>query len=368
MTAVLDDAGRTFSLSGGQLLLLSMLPVLAFGLTAPVAGLLARRVGVNNAMGAALLLLALSLMLRVWGNGLLLPATFIAGSAIMVVSVLLPRALKYHHANGWWTGLVSVGFGIGAALGAGLARPLEAISAGSLRFALAAWSVPALIAGVMVLLSSRRLPKDSGLRVTSVGEKPAVSMRALVRQPVAVAVALFFGLQALLYFAMTSWLPSLLIDRGVSAGDAALLLAWFSVAGFVPTLLMPVLAAKPAWLKILPAGIGCAAVLGFVLLLVAQGPALVAVVGFLGAVESAAFGLGLALVVQRSTDAETAGSLSALTQGGGFALAATGPLLVGAIHQATGGWQLPLTLMLGVSVLLALAGFFASRGNAVGPR
>lgn len=370
VAAVLEDLGAKSGLDDGQVLLLSMLPVLAFGVTAPLAGLLARRVGVNNAMGLGLLALAVALVGRMADPALLLPATFLSGAAIMVVSVLIPQALKAHRANGWWTGLATVGYGVGAALGAGLVHPVANLVSGSLSASLALWSIPALLAAALMFISTRNLGADSALRAGVVPASPHTARGSavigqLLRQPLAVALTLFFGLQALLYFSVTSWLPSLLISRGVSAPDAATMLAWFSVAGFVPTLLMPVLAARPRWLRVLPAGIGLAILAGLLGLMFAQGAALVAVVGYLGAMQSAAFGLGLTLVVMRSSDVRTAGAMSALAQGGGFALAAGGPLLIGAVHQSTGAWLWPLVLMAAVATVLAGVGAMVVRGPNV---
>lgn len=370
VAAVLEDLGAKFGLDDGHVLLLSMLPVLAFGVTAPLAGILARRLGVNNAMGLGLIALGVALVGRMAVPALLLPATFLSGAAIMVVSVLIPQALKAHRANGWWTGLATVGYGVGAALGAGLVHPVADLASGSLNVSLALWSVPALAAAALMFMSTRRLDSDSalGAGLVSVGMKQARgagAMGQLLGQPLAVALTLFFGLQALLYFSVTSWLPSLLISRGVSSQDAAMMLAWFSVAGFLPTLLMPVLAARPRWLRVLPAGIGVAILVGFVCLMVAPGAALFAVVGYLGAMQSAAFGLGLTLVVMRSSDVRTAGAMSALAQGGGFALAAGGPLLIGAVHQMTDAWLVPLVLMAAAAALLACVGAVAVRGPQV---
>ncbi|WP_081710286.1 MFS transporter [Arthrobacter sp. 35W] len=370
MAAVLEDAGRHFALDGLQLLLLSMLPVLAFGATAPLAGVLARRIGVERTMGWALTALGAALVARVLAGPLLLPATFASGAAIMVVSVLVPQALKQYGANGWWTGLASVGFGVGAALGAGLIRPLQGLAGGSLETALALWSVPALAAAALVFLAASRnrqgpAPAPAGSNRGAVSASGPGTLRVLLAQPVAVALMFYFGLQALMYFSVTAWLPSLLVGRGATPADAALMLAWFSVAGVVPTFLMPVLASRPGWLRILPAAIGVAVLAGFLWLMVADGPSLFAVVGFLGAAESAAFGMAVALVVLRSADPATAGAMSALSQGGGFALAAGGPALIGGLHQMTGDWALPVLLLAGFAALLVVAGAAAVRGQQV---
>ena len=53
--------------------------------------------------------------------------------------------------------------------------------------------------------------------------------------------------------------------------------------------------------------------------------------------------------------------MSALVQGGGYIVAATGPLVVGAVHEATGGWTAPLLVVLAAVLVLLVAGLASAR-------
>ncbi len=53
----------------------------------------------------------------------------------------------------------------------------------------------------------------------------------------------------------------------------------------------------------------------------------------------------MALFVLRSRDVPHTSALSGMAQSVGYTLAALGPLLIGALHDATGGWALPLALL-----------------------
>ena len=358
--------------------LLAALPVLAFGISAPCGPWLARRLGAGRAVALAMLLLAVALTARVLLPALMLPGTFLAGMAIMTASVLLPQIVKANQGTGWWTGLCSMGFGLGAALGAGLIQPLQHVVGGSLQEALAMWAIPAVLGAILILRhgGSRTGPAAPGSSVlpalavdpgssTADPEARPRAARALRQQATAWAVTAFFGLQAMLYFAVTSWLTVFLVSKGITAGDAAALLAWFSVAGLPASLLAPVLASRPAVLRIMAPGLGvlvAAALLG-----VLAGPAELQflLVGVLGVVQSAGFGLGIALVVLRSTGPQTAGKLSAMSQGLGFALASLGPVGAALLHDATGGWDAAFWALAGVAMLLALAGYFAVHGRIV---
>ncbi|XAS68407.1 MFS transporter [Micrococcaceae bacterium Sec5.7] len=361
VAAAMPEIEQGFGLAPHLMPLLGAMPVVAFGISAPLGPWLGRRFGAGAAVAIALLVLAGALLIRALVPGLLLPGTFLAGSAIMTASVLVPQILKARGGSGWWTGLCTMGFGLGAAMGAGLVRPLEQLLGGSLPWALAMWAAPALLAAGLIRPKARSRPHA--------GTKPAppTRNRPVWRQRTALAVAAFFGLQALLYFAVTSWLSAFLVSRGVEAADAAGMLAWFSIAGLPASLLTPVLANRPAILKIATPGLGILIAAGLLGILAAPQGLQFWAVGLLGAVQSAGFGLGMALMVIRSNGPQSAGRLSAMSQGTGFALASLGPLLAGMLQQLTGGWETSFLVLAGVALLLAVAGRFASTGPGVGP-
>lgn len=84
----------------------------------------------------------------------------------------------------------------------------------------------------------------------------------------------------------------------------------------------------------------------------------------LGLSLGAAFALSLSFVVFRARSTAEAASLSAVTQGVGYAIAALGPLLMGLVHTATGSWVAPA---LGLVAASALAGVFGVRAGRDAP-
>lgn len=359
LAGVMGQLHQAYGLDSQALPLLGAAPVLAFGLSAPAGPWLSRRLGPGRAVALALLVLAVALVLRALVPGFLFPGTLLAGAAIMTASVLVPQIVKAHHGTGWWTGLCTMGFGLGAAFGAGLVQPLQN-ALGSLAYALAIWAVPAVLAAVFIRIST-----GAGRPATARPDAASPSPISLRRQGTAWAITAFFGLQAMLYFAVTSWLAVFLESKGFAAGDAAAMLAWFSIAGLPGSLLAPVLASRPRVLKVLAPGLGILVAVALLAVLWAPGNMQFALVGVLGILQSAPFGLGMALIVIRSSGPRTAGRLSAMTQGFGFSLAAAGPLLAGILHDWTGSWTAPFWCLSGVGVLLAVAGFAAVNGGQV---
>jgi CP family cyanate transporter-like MFS transporter len=95
----------------------------------------------------------------------------------------------------------------------------------------------------------------------------------------------------------------------------------------------------------------------------AAAPTLWAVLYGLG--TGAAFPLAMTLVLVRARDVAQTGRLSAAAQSVGYLVAATGPLAVGLLHEATGAWTAGLLLLLVVVVLELGVGLVAARPRLV---
>lgn len=349
VAALLSETSAHYELSAVESTVLVTLPVIAFGLTAPVGPWLARRVGVSRALAWIMVGLSAALAMRVLLPGLLLPGTVLAGMAIMAAGTVLPQYLKSVNASGLWVGLSSMTFGVGAALGAGLAVPLYRASSESVPVALGVWAAVPVCAAVLMFVVSRQ-PSNA-----VVG-----SARPQLKIPTGGAgtlalITIVFGLQALLYFAVTAWMPLFLEDRGEPAEVRGWLLAWFSIAGFIPTMLTPMIARRAGVLRWFGPALGIVVAAGLGWLFIASGPQFFWVVGLLGAVQSAAFGLAISLIVGFSVNAATAGIVSAVGQGFGYVVAGAGSLLVGVLHTASGSWSWSFIVMGAVAFALSIA-------------
>ena len=73
----------------------------------------------------------------------------------------------------------------------------------------------------------------------------------------------------------------------------------------------------------------------------------------------------LTLIGLRSRSPAVTASLSAFTQSVGYLVAGTGPLLVGVLHDADGGWTSSLVLLLVAVAVMAVAGWRATAAGSV---
>jgi CP family cyanate transporter-like MFS transporter len=190
-------------------------------------------------------------------------------------------------------------------------------------------------------------------------------MSALWRNALTWQVTAFMGLQSLSYYATLSWFPTLFRDRGAGAVHAGALLAVMNLGNAVTALLVPVLAHKFADQRLL--AVVSMVVTGAGLAGAAFGPLAAATpfIFLLGLGQGASLGLGIFYTMARAPDPVTAASLSAFAQSFGYLLATTGPLLLGFLHTATGGWAIPIWVLLGVVALQLVTGWLAGRARTV---
>ncbi|MGY1637682.1 MFS transporter [Geodermatophilus sp. SYSU D00742] len=369
VSPVLPEMRTELGLSPTLAGLVTTLPVLCFALLAPPAAWLGRRMGAEAAVGAGLLAIAAGTVLRVVdGAPLLLVGTSVVGAGMTLGNVLLPAVTKREFAEraGAVTGLYTAALCAGAALTAALTAPLAGLT--DWRTALAAWAALALVSAVVwtVATRGRRSRRAAGVEPAAA---PTAAAAPVWRSPVAWAVATVLALQSVLYYAITAWLPTLLLDElGQGLRPGAVAAALFQILGIPGSLLVPAVLARrrraggQSGLGVVVAGSWAVLVLG---LLVAPGLWVVwAVLG--GLAQGAGIAFAFTALVLRAADEAAARRLSGMAQLVGYGVGATGPLVVGAVYAATGGWGPPLILLLAVTGVLAVAAALAGRPRTVG--
>lgn len=363
LSPLVGQLRHELSLSAASVSLLTTLPVLCFGLLASVAPAAARRLGPERALAGCLLVVAAGTLLR----GLpYAPPLFLgmalAGAGIALGNVLVPTIIKrsFPDRAGPLTGVSTMSISAGGALAAAATVPIEQ-RLGGWPPALAVWALPALLAAAIWVAYSVGRPPDA-----AAGNRSGFA--ALLRDRLAWQVTVFMGLQSLNFYVLISWLPAVYVSHGLSRADAGLLLSIMQVVGIPVTLTLPVLAARRRSQRPYVIGaVGLAAVgmLGIVLRPLLAAPVWAVSLG-LGV--GGMFSLTFTFMVLRSGDSVVASQLSAMAQSVGYVLAAVGPLTVGALHDLTGGWRLPLSMVAALYVPLLLAGIGAASPRQVGAR
>lgn len=378
---VLDDLRADVGLSSSAASALISVPLVAFAVLSPFAPAVARRFGVERVLGGSLALLAVAIVVRSapWGPAALWVGTAALGVAVAFLNVVLPVLVKRDHPDrvGRLTGLYSSVQSAAAAFAAGLAVPLAGVSQAGWRLSLGIWAGLALVALAVFLPRMREGATPTGAApataspatdtpATATAAPPAAARpsRPIWRSALAWQVTVFMGVQSTVYYTLITFLPSVEQAAGASAATAGwhqFELQAVCIAGSLGAAAL--MHRWPDQRRIAATCVGLSA-LGVAGVLVAPG---------LSALWVAAIGLGvgvgivlaLSLFGLRTADHHRAGTLSGMAQCAGYLLAAAGPVLVGALHDATGSWIGPLVVVLGLLAVELVAGLLAGRDRTV---
>lgn len=359
---LLDAIRAEYDLSTAQTGLLTTLPLLAFALVSPLAAGIARRIGMERSLFAAMLLICAGIALRSLPSAtLLFFGTAVIGCGIALGNVLLPGLIKrdfsQHVAR--LTGAYSLTMGAAAALGSAVVVPL-ALSGFGWRGALLFLMVFPLLAFLIWL------PQWRSNASTTLTTSRTLHARGIWRSTLAWQVTLFLGINSLIYYVIIGWLPAILISHGYSESQAGSLHGLLQLATAAPGLLIPLVLhrfhdqRRIAALVSLMCAVGAA---GF-WLLPTQAVAWTLLFGF---GSGATMILGLTFIGLRASSAHQAAALSGMAQSVGYLLAACGPPLMGKIHDTQGNWQIPLLAVAVLALLMAVLGLYAGRNKEITP-
>ena len=309
------------------------------------------RFGRKPALAGAVGLVAVGSAVRGWPVlAALVGGSVLVGLGIGVAGVLLTGVVKNHLGAraGAATGGYVVAMMVGATVSSAVAVPL-AVALGGWSFSLAVWTVPAVLAVAAWTPIARRVGRpDPGEPRTGL---PWGSGFARL-------VACYQAGTSLMFYGWLTWLAPYYEGLGWRADRAGLLLAVWSVAQIPAALLAPAMAERRRRWRFwagLTLACGLAGTLGA--LLVPQppavGPWLWAVL--MGVGVGAGFPLGLTVIAWRTPDGGTSAATSGLALGVGYTVAGLGPLVMGLLIDATGGYTAAIGVLLAAGVIQAAA-------------
>ena len=334
------------------------IPTLCFAVAGAATSWLTGRLGVEKAILLSLAMLTAGLLLRgIPSTGMLLAGTVVGMSGLAVCNVAMPSFIREHfaHRTSLMTGLYTVTMTTGATVTSVAVVPLAQLlgspSAGVGAIGLLA--VSAFLGFLPVALHAHR--NRVARNVSHVSPWP------LLRTRKGALLTAIFTLQALLAYALLSWFPYMLTTMGLSAAESGLMYALLQLVSVPAGMLLIAIGSRPGMLRPAFYLVSGAMLAGMVTLLVLPLS--------LAAIPAVLLGFGLGIfplvmvMISRSgqSTAETT-ALSTLAQSSGYLLATVGPFGMGLLHSATGGWTLPLALLLAIAVAqIVVAHFLTSK-------
>lgn len=360
VSPLIDTISDSFGFSSGAAGLLTALPVLFFGISAPVAPRLAHRYGIERTIFGALVVLVAGIALRLVPDAAALFAgSVLIGIGIGLCNVVLPALIKrdFAHRSGLMTGLYSMTLSGGAAVAAGLTVPIDDAVGGQWRVTLAAWGLFVLTAMLLWLPQLRRVHTVPPTRAAG----------GLWHDRTAWAITIYMGAQSLIFYTFGAWLPKFLMDEaGMSSGAAGGVLALAQTVGLTCSLLAPIIAVRFLDQRVITLAALGICVLGFAGLLTVHGW-WVFWAGLVMVGPGCGIGLSLLFMVLRSNSTAQAGEVSGMAQAVGYGLAAIGPILIGAVHDASGSWTLAMAVLACGAIPQGVAALRAAKAGKMSP-
>lgn len=343
---------------------LNSAPVLCFGLGAFFSPWLVRKVGVNAGVFYVLVVLALSLAARmVFGYLGLLVGTIGAGLAIAVANVLLPTVVRTNFKNhvAMVTGMYTTLLAVSASAAATLAVPSSELLGGWSQ-ALAIWLVPTVLAILLWLPQLRGAEEFEQQSVAGAADE----RKAVYRSGLTWAIVIFFGLQSLGFYSILGWLPTALISVGSTAQAAGGYLGFATAIGIPFGLVVSAILKRFESQALWAVGTSLLSLSGFVLYAVQMQqsysePLIIWACVLLGLGMSATFPISLALISTRASSKAQTTELSTLAQGLGYLISAVGTFAMGLLANLTGTWFVGMALLVVLTGIQAVSGFYAGR-------
>ncbi|HEY5879097.1 MAG TPA: MFS transporter [Nakamurella sp.] len=368
ISAVAADLQTDLGMTAGTVGLLTSLPVLCFGLASPAASGLIGRLGIEISVLGTLLVIFVGILVRSAGE---VPAAFVGtvliGLAITVGNLLGPLIVgrDFRTRAALTTGAYTAGLNVGSMLVLAVSGPLAAAFGWQVALAAAA-VVPALAALVWgpLTVRARRRPKPAQPEPPAPPAppgprgKPAAEAgrgSSVFRRPSTWLLTAAFAGQAYAYYGLTAWLPTVLADEvGMTRGQASAASSIFQIAALVGAFGAPVIINRlggPLVAFLVNGVLWSALPLGLLL-----APDLWAWwSASSGVAQGGGFVTIFTVVVWRARTLRENRQLSSIVQTGGYCVAALGPIVLGALHDATGGWTASLlTSFAGVLGLMLL--------------
>ena len=341
--------------------IITTIPLLCFAIISPLAPKISRKMGIEKTILTSLVVLFIGIIVRsLTVTIFLFVGTILIGCAIAISNVLIPGLIKkeFNHRSGLVTGIYSVSMNLCGAIASGISFPLAQSLGLGWSHALQIWAVLAIIAFIGWFPQLKR--KD-----VIVSDKQQQATTSIWTSKLAWFVTAFMGLQSLLFYVLVAWLPSILGGLGIEASAAGMFLSIIQVTMLPITFIVPIIAEKQENQRLLVTLTAICLFIG--ILPIFTGIEWLIIIGMviLGIGSGAVFSLAMMFFSLRTSNVHEASELSGMAQSVGYLLASVGPLVVGAIYDATHTWTIAIYILLGIVVAIFIAGMTAGKNSKI---
>lgn len=348
-----------FQLTTAQTGVLTTIPLLCFGFLSVATAPVIRKLGTKQTISYALLMLAIANLLRTYVAWGMFVGTIFVGAGITMLNVSLPALIVERHPeqsaklNGVYTASINL---ISAIVG-GIAVPVA--NAIGWQFTVQLFSIPAILAFLGTMLLPHQRTKQSKQSTKAAASK---SLTPIWKRGHVWLLAIFMGLQSLIFYTVVAWLPSVLTSHGLSATTAGWLFSIFQIIGAPFAYLVPRATTSAAHLKSLMIALLAGYLAGIGILIAFNATWLLIIACMIvGITTASVFTLSLTMITTISTTPQEAGSVGGIVQSIGYLIASIGPTMFGVIKTTLGNWPQTLIVLVAIAVVNIAVGFLLIR-------
>lgn len=359
---VVQDA---LGLSAAHIGWLGAIPMLMFALGALVSPAIGKRYGLENTLIAVVIVLTAGIIMRstwtTW-NGFLI-GTILLSLAIGFANTLVAPVIKQHTPGNiaLVTSMFSLTMSVMAGIVSGLVYPLS--EQVGWQWALGGWAslgIAALVAWIILRLklgSSNKMPL-----VTLTENEAAQEATSVWKSALAWQLAIFMGLQSLLFYTIAAFLPSIWISKGLSEVEAGSMASIFQFMAPIAIIGMTWLIRKRG-VRLQTVAIGATVLNVIGLIGISYLPSLMPLVwtAVMGLGCAAIFTLCIMLFSLRTYTPNQASKLSGMAQTIAYLVAFAGPFGAGWLYELSGNWNGPLLFILILTIINVIIAWLASR-------
>ncbi|ELC8443994.1 MFS transporter [Clostridium perfringens] len=354
---------ESFTCSNSIFGALTSIPLFVFGVISIIAPKLDNKFGKRATILSSLVILLAGLIIRSLGSvSTLLIGSVLIALGIGISNVLLPSVIVEGAPQkevGKLTGTFTTTMGLFGSIASGSSIFLASII--GWKFALEIFIITVIIA--LILWSAYSKTVETIEKEEQ--QEPEIKLSYLLKSKLVWAIALFMGIQSWIAYAIFAWVPSILIDRGLSANLSALALMLIQLCSMPTMYIIPVLASKKKTQSIFVAITTIIAFLGCLSLFSSNTIILIIGLILIGIGQGASLSFSYLFFAVRTNNAKTTSALSGLSQTIGYFIASTGPLFFGYLHDITNSWSSSLIFMLVMHIILLSTGIISGRNKKI---
>lgn len=352
---ILDEIKLAMNLDNIQASLLTSIPLIVFASCSILVSKATARLNIRHGLIYALLFLIIGLYLRVYGNiTTLYFGSVLLGLSICIGNVLTPAYIKneFPAKIGLMTGIFSVSMNLVAALASGFSIYIGKWTGMGWKGSLGIWIFVAIIALIIVFAelfwgantASQQTKKEETIKFNIFKSKQAWN------------ISVFMGLQSLIYYCLVAFLPSVLMEYGMSKSEAGWVFSILQLAMLPVMLVSPVIASKMKDPKLMIYSIGVLYFSGIVMLILFKTQWIYFTAILLGISGGLAFSLAILFLSFRSKTMAGTIKISGKAQSIGYLIAAFGPPLFGKLHDFDISWKYSFYFLLAIILIMTFFG------------